>query len=56
MEINVALVIIFVCIDYLYDLPDYCLNRLQNLMGTAVRILCGLPKFYHITDVLMNLH
>ena len=24
-------------------------------MNTAVRILCILPKFYHITDLLMNL-
>ena len=24
-------------------------------MNTAVRILCVLPKFHHITDLLMNL-
>ena len=25
-------------------------------MNTVVRILCILPKFHHITDLLMNLH
>ena len=44
------------CDLFIYDLPDYCLDRLQRMMNTVARILCGPPKFHHITAVLMDLH
>ena len=30
-------------------MPDYCLNRLQKKMNSAVHIFCSLPKFHHIS-------
>ena len=42
--------------SYIYGSHDYCLNFvIKNNELTAVRILCILPKFHHITDLLMNL-
>ena len=38
--------LVTVCIDYCiflsYSLPDQSLNRLQRIVNTAARILCGI--------------
>ena len=51
--------LVTVCIDYcnslLYGLLDCRLSRLQRIMNTAARILCKIPKFYHITKTLLDL-
>ena len=43
------------CNSLLYGLPEYSLDRLQNIMNTAARILRRVPKFDHITETLMDL-
>ena len=44
------------CNSLLYGLPDCSLSRLQRIMNTAARILCKIPKFDHITKILLDLH
>ena len=52
--------LVTVCIDYcnslLYGLSDYSLRRPQRIMNTAARFLCKIPKFEHITKILLYLH
>ena len=40
----------------LYGLPAQSLNRLQRIVNTAARILCRIPKFGHISEILIDLH
>ena len=37
-------------------MPDSTLFRLQKVLNTAARILKKIPKFFHITDILKDLH
>ena len=41
---------------YLQSYYYYCsLSRLQRILNTAARILCKIPKFDHITELLLDL-
>ena len=44
------------CNSILYGLPDNGLYRLQKIQNTAARILARLPRFYHISVTLFDLH
>ena len=44
------------CNSLLAGIPKYLIKRLQLVQNTAARILCQLPKYAHITPVLMRLH
>ena len=48
-------VLIIVIHYYMVCLITVSIDRLQKkIMNSAVRIYCRLPKFHHITDVLMD--
>ena len=44
------------CNSIMYGLPDNSLYRLQKIQNTAARILARLPRFYHISATLVDLH
>ena len=52
--------LIFICVDYcnaiLYGLPDNSLYGLQKIENTAERILARLPRCFHISASLFDLH
>ena len=40
----------------LYSLPQYQYDCLQKVLNAAARVTCLIPKFEHISPVLMRLH
>ena len=44
------------CNSLLYGVPEYQLNKLQRVMNASARIICGAPKFCHVTPLLKELH
>ena len=44
------------CNSLLYGLPQYQYDRLQKVLNAAARVTCYIPKFEHISPVLMRLH
>ena len=44
------------CNALLYKLPQYQYDRLQKVLNAAARVTCLIPKFFHITPVLRELH
>ena len=51
---------IFSHIDYcnglLYDLPKYQITKLQRIQNMAARLVFKLPKFTHVTPLMVELH
>ena len=44
------------CNSLFYGLPQYQYDRLQRVLNAAARVVCLIPKFDHITPVLIGLH
>ena len=44
------------CNSLLHELPQYQQKRLQKVLNAAARVTCLLPRFAHITPVLVDLH
>ena len=44
------------CNSLLYGLPSVHLSKLQRVQNAAARLICGTPRFEHITPVLCDLH
>ena len=44
------------CNSLLCGLPQYQYDRLQRVLNAAARVVCLIPKFDHITPVLIGLH
>ncbi|XP_068729146.1 uncharacterized protein [Montipora capricornis] len=44
------------CNGLLYGLPAAQLNKLQRIQNSAVRLVCSLPRFCHISPTLFSLH
>lgn len=44
------------CNALLYGIPEYQYNRLQKIQNAAARLVTLIPKFNHITPVLIDLH
>ena len=42
------------CNSLLYGMPESTLYLLQKVLNTAARILKKIPKFLHITDILIR--
>ena len=44
------------CNSLFYGLPQSQYDRLQRVLNVAARVVCLIPKFDHITPVLIGLH
>ncbi len=44
------------CNGLLYDLPDYQIAKLQRIQNMAARLVFKLPKFSHVTPLMVELH
>ena len=44
------------CNSLFYGLPQSQYDRLQRVLNAAARVVCLIPKFDHITPVLIGLH
>ncbi len=44
------------CNGLLYDLPDYQIAKLQRIQNMAARLVFKLPKFSHVTHLMVELH
>ena len=44
------------CNSLFYGLPQSQYDRLQKVLNAAARVVCLIPKFDHITPVLIGLH
>ena len=44
------------CNSLLYGLPTNQLQKIQRVQNAAARVVCGLPKFCHISPILKRLH
>lgn len=44
------------CNSLLFGLPKYQYTRLQRVLNVAARLVCLIPKFDHITPVMIDLH
>ena len=44
------------CNALLHDVSQYQQQRLQRVLNAAARLICHLPKYYHISPVLKDLH
>lgn len=44
------------CNALLHDVSQYQQQRLQRVLNAAARLICPLPKYYHISPVLKDLH
>lgn len=44
------------CNALLHDFSQYQQQRLQRVLNAAARLICRLPKYYHISPVLKDLH
>ena len=40
------------CNGLLYGLPDSQIVKLQRVQNTCARLICNLPKFAHVTQLL----
>ena len=40
----------------LYGLPAYQLKRLQQILNSSARLVCGARKYDHISPIMKNLH
>ena len=46
----------YYCNTLLHDVSQYQQQRLQRVLNAAARLICRLPKYYHISPVLKDLH
>ena len=44
------------CNGLLYGLPDYQVSKLQRIQNMAARVVFQLPKFSHVTPLMVELH
>ena len=44
------------CNSLLFGVPKYQIDRLQNVLNTAARLIFRIPKFDHISPALFHLH
>ena len=44
------------CNSLLYKVPAVHMSKLQRIQDSAVRLVCSIPRFNHITPVLYSLH
>ncbi len=44
------------CNGLLYKLPDYQVKKLQHIQNMAARLVFQLPKFSHVTPLMVQLH
>ncbi len=44
------------CNGLLYDIPDYQMAKLQRIQNMAARLVFKLPKFSHVTPLMVDLH
>ena len=44
------------CNSLLFGLPSCHLDKLQRLQNSAARLICDIPRYNHITPVLLSLH
>ena len=47
---------IIVILYYLYELPKFLIERLQNVQNCAVRLVTGRKKYDHITPLMKQQH
>ena len=44
------------CNSLFYGMPQYLVDKLQRIQNTAARVVMLVPKFEHITPVMVELH